>query len=68
MSDDLCLVLDIGGTNTRIALTQGHTLLTDRVQKFANADYPNLAAVIETYLGTRTRVHWTVFVSPPQDP
>lgn len=51
MSDDLCLVLDIGGTNTRIALTRGHTLLTDRVQKYANADYPDLAAVIETYLG-----------------
>ena len=39
MSGDLCLVLDIGGTNTRIALTQGHTLMTDRVQKYANADY-----------------------------
>ena len=51
MSDNLCLVLDIGGTNTRIALTQRHTLLTDRVQKYANADYPDLAAVIETYLG-----------------
>jgi len=51
MPDDLCLVLDIGGTNTRIALTQGHTLLTDRVQKYANTAYPDLAAVIETYLG-----------------
>ncbi|NDH74696.1 MAG: glucokinase, partial [Rhodobacteraceae bacterium] len=53
MSGDLCLVLDIGGTNTRIALTQGHTLMTDRVQKYANADYPNLAAVIETYLAVQ---------------
>ena len=51
MSDDLCLVLDIGGTNTRIALTQGRTLLTDHVQKYANTDYPDLAALIETYLG-----------------
>ena len=51
MSNDLCLVLDIGGTNTRIALTQGHTLLMDRVQKYANASFPNLATVIETYLG-----------------
>ena len=24
--------------------------MTDRVQKFSNADYPNLSAVIETYL------------------
>ncbi len=53
MSGDLSLVLDIGGTNTRIALTQGHTLMTDRVQKYANADYPNLAAVIETYLAVQ---------------
>ena len=51
MSDDLCLVLDIGGTNTRIAMTQGHTLLTDSVKKYANANYSDLAAVIETYLG-----------------
>ena len=31
----------------------GHTFLTDRVQKFANADYPDLAAVIETYLANQ---------------
>lgn len=53
MTNDLCLVLDIGGTNTRIALTAGSALITHSVQKFANADFTNLSSVISTYLNAQ---------------
>jgi len=54
MSEDLCLVLDIGGTNTRIALTRGHALMMESVKKYPNASFPNLSSVIETYLDAQS--------------
>lgn len=52
LASDLALVADVGGTNTRFALTDIRksgvvSLLSYR--RYATADYPNLDAVLETY-------------------
>jgi glucokinase len=44
------LVADIGGTNTRVALAEGHRLLPDTVRRFRNADYPGLESVLTAFL------------------
>ncbi len=46
----LSLVADVGGTNTRVALADGTTLLQDTVKKYRNADYPGLDTVLELYV------------------
>ena len=43
------LVADIGGTNTRIALAEGRTVLADTVRRYQNADFPGLESVIRQY-------------------
>jgi glucokinase len=49
MSDDLFLVADVGGTNTRVALTRGREVLTDTIRRYANAEFANLAPVLRRY-------------------
>ena len=44
------LVGDIGGTNTRIALARGDRIDEDSVRRYANAEHPGLASVIERYM------------------
>jgi glucokinase len=44
------LVADVGGTNTRVALAQGATVLTDTVRRLPNAEFPGLDAVLNRYL------------------
>lgn len=44
------LVADIGGTNTRLALTKGTKVLSKSVQRFKNADHSNLTTVISAYM------------------
>jgi len=46
----LSLVADIGGTNTRVALAQGPVVGRGTVTRYANADHPDLAAVLARYL------------------
>ena len=48
--DTLSLVADVGGTNTRVALAQGPTLLTETVRKFRNAEYPSLEEVLSAFV------------------
>jgi len=43
------LVADIGGTNTRIALAEGHKLLPETIRRYRNADFPGLESVIRQY-------------------
>ena len=43
------LVADIGGTNTRIALAEGRTVLADTVRRYQNADFPGLESVIRQF-------------------
>ena len=50
MSQPLCLVADIGGTNTRVALAEGSRLRPESVARFRNADYSDLGAVLSAYL------------------
>ncbi|MEL7026437.1 MAG: glucokinase [Pseudomonadota bacterium] len=44
------LVADIGGTNTRVALTKGTTIRQDTVARFRNAQHPNLEEVLSVYV------------------
>lgn len=49
-ADPLCLVADIGGTNTRVALADGTVLRPASVRRFRNADHAGLAEVLRLYL------------------
>ena len=44
------LVADIGGTNTRVALSTGGKVLHDTIRRFANAEYPDLVAVLTRFI------------------
>jgi glucokinase len=46
----LCLVADIGGTNTRVALTDGTTLRQDSIRRFRNEEFPGLESVLSKYV------------------
>lgn len=46
----LCLVADIGGTNTRVALADGTVLRQGSVRRFRNRDFDGLEAVLRLYL------------------
>ena len=46
----LCLVSDIGGTNTRVALADGTRLREDSVRRFRNEGYPGLEPILRQYL------------------
>ena len=45
-----CLVADVGGTNTRVALAEDGLLLPDSVRKFRNDAYDSLAAVLRAFI------------------
>jgi glucokinase len=44
------LVADVGGTNTRVALAQGRALIEGATQRFRNAEFDGLEAVLRAYL------------------
>lgn len=44
------LVADIGGTNTRVALSEGGKVLTSTIRRYRNADHPGLEPVLRDYL------------------
>jgi glucokinase len=48
-ADCLSLVADIGGTNTRVALAEGTTILPDTIRKYRNRDYDDLASVLRAF-------------------
>lgn len=52
----LFLVADIGGTNTRAALSDGTQVRRDTIIRFRNADYDNIAPVLQAYLAGRAPV------------
>lgn len=54
---NMSLVADIGGTNTRVALAQGHAVIEGSIARYRNADYSNLSDILEAYIADRdTRV------------
>ena len=46
----LCLVADIGGTNTRVALADGARIRPDSVRRFRNSEFPGLDPILKGYL------------------
>lgn len=69
--DTHCLVADIGGTNTRVALAQDGRVLTDTVSRFRNADHPGLDSVLAAYLalhsGVRCQAACVALAGPVKD-
>lgn len=49
----LSLVADVGGTNTRVALADGTRLRPGSIERFRNADFPSLGAVLGAYLSAQ---------------
>jgi glucokinase len=49
-ADTYSLVADIGGTNTRVALALGATLLPETIRRYRNADFPGLETVLRAYI------------------
>ncbi|WP_371153921.1 glucokinase [Jannaschia sp. 2305UL9-9] len=49
MTEPCFLVADVGGTNTRVALTAGRQVLTETIRKYRNRDFANLAPVLRQY-------------------
>lgn len=47
------LVADIGGTNSRLALSRAGTVVTGSIQSFSNADWAGLEGIIEAYLASQ---------------
>lgn len=45
-----CLVADIGGTNTRVALSDGAALIPDTISKYTNANHASLNDVLEKFI------------------
>jgi glucokinase len=50
------LVADLGGTNTRVALTDGAKVQTDTIKRFRNAEHPDLLSVLRAYMAEQTVV------------
>ncbi|MCR9157620.1 MAG: glucokinase [Rhodobacteraceae bacterium] len=50
------LVADLGGTNTRVALTDGAKVRTDTIKRFRNAEHPDLLSVLRAYMADQTVV------------
>ncbi len=48
--DQVSLVADIGGTNTRVALARADRILPDTVRRLPNAEFPGLEQVLRRYL------------------
>jgi glucokinase len=49
-ADTYSLVADIGGTNTRVALALGRTLLPETIRRYRNADFPGLETVLRRFI------------------
>ncbi|MGY9048097.1 MAG: glucokinase [Rhodobacterales bacterium] len=50
-TDITAVVADIGGTNTRVAMTRGTVVQTDTIRRYRNADHTGLSEVLVHYLG-----------------
>lgn len=48
--DTLSLVADVGGTNTRVALSEQGAIREDTIRRYRNEDYAGLESVLEAYI------------------
>ncbi|MGP6085974.1 glucokinase [Antarctobacter jejuensis] len=53
MTQDYSVVADIGGTNTRVALSQNGKVLDDTIRRYRNADNSGIDAVLTEYLSDK---------------
>lgn len=47
------LVADLGGTNTRVALTDGAVVRPETIKRYRNQDYPDLPSVLRAYVAAQ---------------
>lgn len=50
MQKPVSVTVDIGGTNTRVALCEDGVVSTETIQRYRNADYPALEPILTAYL------------------
>lgn len=48
------LLVDLGGTNSRVGLARDGVLIHDSIRRIANGDRPSLASVLHSYLAEET--------------
>ncbi len=51
------LVVDVGGTNTRVALSQDGKVQMETIRRFRNAEFDGLELVLQEYLAAQSDVH-----------
>jgi glucokinase len=56
MSENISLMADIGGTNTRVALGYGSSVDQSSIQRFRNSEHSGLEQVLHSYLSVRPDV------------
>jgi len=70
-ANQLSLVADIGGTNTRVALADGLRVLPDTVRRYRNAEFPGLETVLRRYVADEddvdTRAACVAVAGPVRD-
>lgn len=49
-ANELSLVADVGGTNTRVALARGRHVLDGTVRRYGNADHPDIESVLRRFI------------------
>ena len=67
---DLCLVADVGGTNTRVALAEGKALHPGTVTRYPNDNHGSLAEVLDLYCrdtGARPNAASVAVAGPVRD-
>lgn len=52
-SQNCFIVADVGGTNTRVALSRGAHVLAETIRRYRNADYSGVEPVLRDYLTTQ---------------
>lgn len=63
MTDPTLLAVDIGGTNTRVALCSGVQLRKDTIARFANAEHAGIEDVLRLYMSKHPALPDTVSIA-----
>lgn len=50
MTQELCVVADIGGTNTRVALSRNGQVQDDSIRRFRNSENAGIEPILDSYL------------------
>lgn len=62
MTHDICVVADIGGTNTRVALTRDGAVLEESIRRYRNAENAGIEPVLKDFLSDKDVVPMGVCV------